>query len=93
MNYSQNPERQRVLRQSLRARTLPEIETAAHELKQWIMEHPDDLGIVDAFEQLSMMEEIASEQGTSESPATLSPIVSPTPTATRSRKRPSSLRK
>jgi hypothetical protein len=68
MRYLENPERQRVLRQALSATTLLEIETATRELRQWVAEHPDDLGIVDAFEQLDLMrratEEIASTEHT-----------------------------
>lgn len=61
MKYSQDPERQRILLQALDATTLCEIDVATRELKQWVKDHPDDLGIVDAFEQLSLMEDIARE--------------------------------
>jgi hypothetical protein len=62
MRYSEMPERQHILTQALDATTLSEIETATRELKQWVAAHPDDLGIVDAFEQLSLMEDIAHEK-------------------------------
>jgi hypothetical protein len=62
MRYSQDPERQRILIQALDATTLCEIDVATRELKQWVRDHPDDLGIVDAFEQLSLMEDIARNQ-------------------------------
>jgi hypothetical protein len=61
MRYSQNAERQRILLQALDATTLCEIDEATRELKRWVQSHPDDLGIVDAFEQLSLMEDIARE--------------------------------
>ena len=66
MTTKHNSARQRVLEQALRARTLPEIEAATDELHQWVSAHPDDLGIVDAFEQLSLMEDIAYEQESGE---------------------------
>lgn len=62
MSYAKNPERQRILNQALRARSLPEIEVATLELRQWVEAHPDDLGIVDAFEQLSLMEDCLREE-------------------------------
>lgn len=61
MRYAENPKRQRVLMQALRATTLPEIERAAHDLHQWIDAHPDDVGIVDAFEQLDLMRRAVEE--------------------------------
>lgn len=62
MNYRDNPERKRVLHQALRARTLADIANATCELKTWVNAHPDDIGIVDAFEQLSLMEDCARER-------------------------------
>lgn len=62
MSYSQDPERQRILIQALDATTLCEIDVATRELKQWVRDHPDDLGIVDSFEQLSLMEDTARDQ-------------------------------
>ncbi len=70
MKYTQDPERQRILHQALDATTLTEIEIATRELQQWVETHPDDLGIVDAFEQLSLMEDIACEKEAPQANAT-----------------------
>ena len=60
--YSTNHERQRILDQALDARTLPEIATATQELWDWARQNPTDVGIREAFEGLSMMQDIAEEQ-------------------------------
>jgi hypothetical protein len=62
MYNSDNPQRQRVLPQVLAATSLPEIESAACALRPWVKDHPDDLGINAAFEQLSLMKDIAEDQ-------------------------------
>ncbi len=62
MKFADNPERKRILNQALSARTLSEIAIATRELDEWVHAHPDDLGIVDAFEQLAMMQEAAEEK-------------------------------
>ena len=62
MNYAEHPERERVLNQALRARTFPEIALANLEMDQWVTNHPDDLGIRDAYEVLDNMQEIAEFQ-------------------------------
>jgi hypothetical protein len=62
VSYSDNRERERILWQALNARSLSEIETAECELRQWVCNHPDDLGIVDAFEPLAIMREIEEEK-------------------------------
>lgn len=54
MNYANDPERERVLTQALEARTPQEVETALQELRHWVKAYPDDLGIVDAFEPLTL---------------------------------------
>jgi hypothetical protein len=59
---SEEAERKRVLGQALSARTLSQVLAATCELKLWVASHPDDLGIVDAFEQLSLMEDVAREK-------------------------------
>ncbi len=59
MNYLESKERQQLIVQVLTATTLPEITTATTALKHWVEEHPDDLGIIDGFEQLSLMEDCA----------------------------------
>ena len=65
MKYAENPERERILNQALRVRTLSEIAVATRELDRWVEDHPDDWGIRDAYEVLENMAEIAQEQQTS----------------------------
>jgi aminoglycoside phosphotransferase family enzyme len=62
MSYTEHPERERILNQALRARTYLEIATATREMDQWVDDHPDDLGIIDAYEVLENMQEIAEFQ-------------------------------
>jgi hypothetical protein len=70
MRYLQNEERQRILRQALTAKSLCEIDAATLELREWVSTHPDDLGIVDAFEQLDLMRRAVMElESSSPSPA------------------------
>ena len=62
MNYAEHPERERILDQALKARTFSEIATATRKMDQWVENHPDDLGILDAYEVLANMQEIAEFQ-------------------------------
>ena len=62
MNYAQNPERRRLLKQARKAVTLEEIDHAWNELRDWKRRHPDDVGIEDAFEPLALMRLAAEEQ-------------------------------
>lgn len=62
MKYATAPERKRVLTQTLDARTLPEIEAATQALRAWVQQNPEDVGIVEALEGLSLMRDIAEEQ-------------------------------
>ncbi len=62
MKYANNEERNRIANQALRATTLAEIALATRELDQWVDDHPDDLGIIDAYEVLENMQEIAEFQ-------------------------------
>ncbi len=62
MNYAEHPEREHILDQALKARTFSEIATATREMDQWVEDHPDDLGILDAYEVLANMQEIAEFQ-------------------------------
>jgi len=57
-----NPARKRLITQVLDATTLAEVSAATMALSQWMDAHPDDWGMADAFEQLSMMQDIAEEQ-------------------------------
>ncbi len=66
--FTNGPERRRVLDQALSATSLAEIDAAVRALKAWVKDHPADRGIVDAFEQLAMMREIAEQE---EAPAAL----------------------
>ncbi|HLK60301.1 MAG TPA: hypothetical protein VKU00_27305 [Chthonomonadaceae bacterium] len=65
MNYANDPKRRLLIAQVLGATTLPEIEEATQALQQWVKDHPDDLGIVDGFEQLALMRICAEEKLTS----------------------------
>ena len=62
MKYANDEERNRIARQAMRATTLAEVTLATRELDQWVEGHPDDLGIIDAYEILENMKEIAGEQ-------------------------------
>lgn len=62
--FADNPERERILDQVLDARTLPEIATATQELREWVRQNPEDVGIREAFEGLSLMRDIAEAQET-----------------------------
>ncbi len=54
MNYSKNPERERILRQALVARTEAEVTAACQELDRWVQAHPEDQSIRDAYEPLTL---------------------------------------
>ena len=62
MNFVDNLERERILDQALDARTLPEIAVAPQELREWVRQNPQDVGIREVFEGLSLMQDIAEEQ-------------------------------
>ena len=62
MKYANDTERNRIAYQAMRATTLAEVIVATRELDQWVEGHPDDLGIIDAYEILENMKEIAEEQ-------------------------------
>ena len=61
MNFLNDPQREVLIRQALRARTLPEVHAAQTALRQWHVRYPDDWGILDAGEQLSLMEDALLE--------------------------------
>ncbi len=48
--------------QVLSATTLAEVSAAWRALKEWIAKYPEEEGMRDGFEQLSMMQDIAEEQ-------------------------------
>jgi len=55
-------QRQVLIERVLDATTLLEIHGARQALRDWIAVHPDEQGMSDAFEQLSLLEDIAREQ-------------------------------
>lgn len=62
MKFANNPERERILDQALDARTLPEIAKATQNVREWVRQNPDDVGITEVFEGLSLMRDIAEDQ-------------------------------
>ncbi len=54
--------RERLTNHVLDATTLDEIRTARRALRNWIEAFPEEEGMSDAFEQLSLLEDIALEQ-------------------------------
>ena len=48
--------------QVLSATTLDEIHAATQALREWIKTYPEEKGMRDGFEQLSLMQDIAEEQ-------------------------------
>lgn len=61
MNHLDDPAREPLIHQILRADTLPEVHAAQAALRQWRQRYPDDSGIVDGGEQLSLMEDALME--------------------------------
>ena len=58
--------RDRLTNQVLDSTTLPEIMAAQHALRAWIKQHPEDEGMRDGFEQLSLMQDIAEAEQSQE---------------------------
>ena len=54
--------REAVTKRVLSARRLPDILEAQQVLRAWIQAHPEDEGMRDGFEQLSLMQDIAEEE-------------------------------
>lgn len=61
MGYKDNPERERLTRQILSAITLPEVLAAKAALRRWREQYPEDWGILDAGEELSVLEDALLE--------------------------------
>lgn len=61
-NSELDARRERLLDQVFAARTLPQIDLAKQSLRTWLREHPDELGMADAFEALSHFEDYALQQ-------------------------------
>ena len=55
-------DRERLTNQVLDATTLEEIYSARTLLRDWILMYPEEEGMSDAFEQLSLLEDIALEE-------------------------------
>ncbi len=55
-------DRERLTNQVLDATTLDEIHAAQRLLRDWIKRYPEEEGMSDAFEQLSLLEDIALEE-------------------------------
>ena len=62
MDYMDDPEREILSRQMLSANTLPEVRAAQSALRQWRTHYPDDFNILDAGEQLSLIEDALLEE-------------------------------
>ncbi len=54
--------REAVTKRVLSARCLPDILEAQQVLRAWIKAHPEDEGMRDGFEQLSLMQDVAEEE-------------------------------
>lgn len=54
-----NAEREELITQVLSARALSEIASAEQALSRWLEQHPEDVGLEDAFEQLSLLRDCA----------------------------------
>ena len=61
LNTEPDASRERLITQVLGARTLLEIAGATQALTVWLEGHPDEQGMADGFEQISMMRDIAQE--------------------------------
>lgn len=56
------PGRKQLINQVLSATSLTEVNAAMNALDRWMEQHPDDIGIVDGYEMLENMQEIAEAQ-------------------------------
>jgi hypothetical protein len=66
MNYLDDPQRETVIAQMLNANTLPKVRAAQSVLRQWRIRYSDDFNILDAGEQLSLIEDALLEEVSSE---------------------------
>ena len=57
MDYSNNPARAALIQQISRVRSLAEVHAAQLALRVWRQQHPEDWGILDAGEELSLLED------------------------------------
>lgn len=61
MDFLDDPARDVLILQILRAKTLPEVHAAQAALRQWRQHYPNDWGILDGGEELSLMEDALME--------------------------------
>ena len=61
MDFLTDPDRDVLIRQILRAKTLPEVHAAQSALRLWRQRYPDDWGILDGGEELSLIEDALLE--------------------------------
>lgn len=62
LSSAERRKRERLIQQAFEARTLTEIDPAERELHEWARHHPEDFGIQEAFEGLSLLRNLAAEQ-------------------------------
>ena len=62
LTLARDIDRERLTNQVLDATTLEEIYSARNLLRDWIAKYPNEEGMSDAFEQLSLLEDIALEE-------------------------------
>ena len=62
LTLARDLDRERLTNQVLDATTLAEIHIAHRLLRDWIEKYPEEEGMRDAFEQLSLLEDIALEE-------------------------------
>jgi hypothetical protein len=71
MDYSNNPLRAALIQQISRVSSLVEVHAAQAALRAWRQQHPEDWGILDAGEELSLLEDAYLEEA---SPAYQHPV-------------------
>ena len=62
LTLARDIDRERLTNQVLDATTLEEIYSARNLLRDWISMYPEEEGMSDTFEQLSLLEDIALEE-------------------------------
>lgn len=62
LTADQEQRRERLISMILSAKTLPEIAQTRQMLQDWLMVHPDDLGILDGFDHLAMSRSLAEDR-------------------------------
>jgi len=62
MNYLNNPARAALIQQISRVKSLAEVHAAQTALRAWRQQHPEDWGILDAGEELSLLEDAYLEE-------------------------------